>query len=208
MWRSSDACGFAKMTALNTAKQEIRAIIAGSSVPEDPIHAENTLQWLLKIKPDADDALQIAALAHDIDRASDKKVKRDDYEDYDEFKAAHAKHGANILRGILEAHDVCCHIVDKACHLVLHHEVGGDPEADVLKDADSISYFDSNLPLYYGREGWQETKRRCVWGYRRLSHKMRKVLPSIKHQEKKLNQMLQEVINEFETQDTIVQCPR
>ena len=198
MRRSLDVCGFVKMNTLEAAKQEIRAIIAQSSVPEDPIHAENTLQWLLKIKPDADDALQIAALAHDIDRASDQKVKRDDYEDYDAFKAAHAKHSANILRDILEAHGVCSYIIDKACRLVLHHEVGGDPEADVLQDADSISYFDSNLPLYYGREGWEETKRRCLWGYRRLSPKMRKVLPSIRHQDPKLNQMLQEVINEFE----------
>jgi len=199
MRKSLDACGCAKMTALETAKQEIRAIIARSSVPEDPTHAENTVQWLLKIKPDADEALQIAALAHDIDRALKRKIKRNDYEDYDEFKAAHAKHSADILRDILEAHSVGSDIVDKACHLVLHHEVGGNPEADVLKDADSISYFDSNLPLYYGREGWEETKRRCVWGYRRLSPKMRKVLPSIRHQETKLNQMLQEVINEFET---------
>ena len=200
MRRSLDVCGFVKMNTLEAAKQEIRAIIAQSSVPEDPIHAENTLQWLLKIKPDADDALQIAALAHDIDRASDQKVKRDDYEDYDAFKAAHAKHSANILRDILEAYGVCSYIIDKACRLVLHHEVGGDPEADVLQDADSISYFDSNLPLYYGREGWEETKRRCLWGYRRLSPKMRKVLLSIRHQNPKLNQMLQEVINEIEVQ--------
>ncbi len=198
MRRSLDVCGFVKMNPLEAAKQEIRAIIAQSSVPEDPIHAENTLQWLLKIKPDADDALQIAALAHDIDRASDQKVKRDDYEDYDTFKAANAKHSANILRDILEAHGVCSYIIDKTCRLVLHHEVGGDPEADVLQDADSISYFDSNLPLYYGREGWEETKRRCLWGYRRLSPKMHKVLLGIRHQDPKLNQMLQEVINEFE----------
>lgn len=200
MRKSLDACGYAKMTPLEAAKQEIRAIIAQSSVPEDPTHAENALQWLLKIKPDADDALQIAALAHDIDRASDQKVKRDDYEDYDAFKAAHAKHSANILRDILEAHGVCSYIIDKACRLVLHHEVGGDPEADVLQDADSISYFDSNLPLYYGREGWEETKRRCLWGYRRLSPKMHKVLLSIHHQDPKLNLMLQEVINEIEVQ--------
>lgn len=197
MLRSLDACGFAKMSPLEAVKQEIRAIIAQSSVPEDPIHAENTLQWLLKIKPDADDALQIAALAHDIDRASDQKVKRDDYEDYDAFKAEHALHSANILRGILEAHGVCPHIIDKACHLVLHHEVGGDPEADILQDADSISYFDSNLPFYYIREGWQETKRRCLWGYRRLSPKMRTVLPSIRYQDSKLNHMLQEVVDEI-----------
>jgi len=201
MRRSLDACGFAKMTPLETAKREIRVIIAQSSVPEDPSHAENTLQWLLKIKPDADDALQIAALAHDIDRASDQKVKRNDYEDYDAFKAAHAKNSANILRNILESHGVCSFIMDKAYRLILHHEVGGDQEADVLQDADSISYFDINLPLYYAREGWQETKRRCLWGYRRLSPKMRKVLTSIRHKDPKLNQMLQEVINEIKAQE-------
>ncbi len=37
-------------------------------MPEDPRHAENTLDWLLKLKPDADEALQIAALGHDIER--------------------------------------------------------------------------------------------------------------------------------------------
>ena len=51
------------------AKQKIHTIISKSSVPEDPAHAENTLKWLLKLKPNANEALCIAALAHDIDRA-------------------------------------------------------------------------------------------------------------------------------------------
>jgi len=194
------------MTPLNAARGAIREFIAGSHVPEDPAHAENTLQWLLKIKPDADDALQIAALAHDIDRASVQKVKRGAYDDYDAFKAAHAAHGAQILRKILEVHGVCADITDRACLFVLHHEVGGDPHTDILKDADSISYFDTNLPLYYGREGWEETKRRCLWGYQRLSPKMRTVLASIRHHDPKLNQMLREVINEGDEQENRISC--
>ena len=51
--------------------------------------------------------------------------------------------------------------------------MGGDPRSDLLKDADSLSYFDVNLPLYFERNGWQETHRRCVWGYRRLSERAR-----------------------------------
>jgi len=32
------------------AKQKIRVIISKSSVSEDPVHAENVLEWLLKLK--------------------------------------------------------------------------------------------------------------------------------------------------------------
>ncbi len=54
--------------------------MADSSVPEDPRHAENTLDWLLRLKPDADEPLQIATLGHDIERALEAgKVKRATY---------------------------------------------------------------------------------------------------------------------------------
>jgi len=134
---------------IDSAKEKIRAIISKSTVPEDPVHADNTLQWLLKLEPEADEALQLAALAHDIDRANETtKVRRSEFNDYDLFKAAHAKHGAKILKEILEE----CHleqaIIDEACRLVESHEVGGDPRTDLLKDADSISYFEVNMPLY------------------------------------------------------------
>ena len=71
------------MDSIDCAKQSIRAIISGSGVPEDPLHAENTLGWLLKLDPGADQALQIAALAHDIERAVEaQKVRREDFKDY------------------------------------------------------------------------------------------------------------------------------
>ncbi len=75
------------MDSIECAKQRIREIIAGSRVPEDPRHAENTLKWLFRLEPKADPALQIAALAHDIDRAVEtRKVRRADFNDYDAFK--------------------------------------------------------------------------------------------------------------------------
>ena len=99
--------------------------------------------------------------------------RRGDFNDYDSFKEAHAVNGAKMLREILES---CClesSLVEEACRLVVRHEFGGDPVSDLLKDADSISYFEVNLPLYYQREGYEETLRRCVWGYHRLSNTMR-----------------------------------
>ncbi len=185
------------MHSIDCARQKIRAVIVGSRVPEDPRHADNTLEWLLRLEPDAGEALQLAALAHDIDRAIEAvKVRRADFDDYDAFKAAHARHGAELLRPILTACGVARDIVDEACRLVEVHEVGGDPDADLLKDVDSISYFDVNLSLYYQREGWTETKRRSLWGYRRLSTRARKFVGNIGYEEEAISRLLREVIQE------------
>ena len=182
---------------IECAKRKIRLIIAGSQVPEDPCHAENTLEWLLRLEPDANDALQLAALAHDIDRAIERiKIKRADFGNYDAFKAAHARNSAEILRPILTACGVERNIVKEACRLVQAHEEGGDPGSDLLKDADSISYFDVNLPLYFQREGWDETKRRSHWGYRRLTPRAQEIVKHIAHEDKDLARLLQEVIHE------------
>ncbi|MBA7646315.1 hypothetical protein ES703_54077 [subsurface metagenome] len=185
------------MDSINCTKHRIRAIIARSRVPEDPRHAENTLEWLLRLKPDADEALQIAALGHDIDRAIEgRKVQRADFTDYDAFKAAHARNSALVLKEIMEACDVAPDIEEQVYRLVCRHEVGGDPHAELLKDADGISYFDVNLPLYYERSGWEETKRRCVWGYRRLSARIRQVVENMSYENQELNALLKEAISE------------
>ncbi len=185
------------MRSIEWAKQKIRLTVAGSRVPEDSHHADNTLKWLLRLEPDANDALQLAALAHDIDRAIEKtKVKRADFDDYDAFKAAHARNGAEILRPILTVCGVEHYIVDEACRLVEVHEVGGDYRSDLLKDADSISYFEVNLPFYYRREGWNEAKRRSSWGYRRLSPRAKEIVKHIVHEEEAPVRLLQEVIHD------------
>ncbi len=93
--------------SITCAKQKIRAIISKSNVTEDPVHAENVPEWALKLKPDANEAMQIAALAHDIDRAVEKrKISRSDFNNYNTFKAAHAKNSAEILKEILNG----CHV--------------------------------------------------------------------------------------------------
>ena len=187
------------MDNIDCAKQKIRAVIAGSQVPEDPRHADNTLEWLLCLEPDAGDALQLAALAHEIDRAIEEiKVRRADFDDYNVFKAAHARNGAKILRPILNACGVAGDIVDETCRLVEVHEVGGDPRSDLLKDADSISYFDVNLPLYYQREGWAETQRRSLWGYRRLTQRAQEIVKGIEYEEEDLISLMKTVFDRAE----------
>lgn len=175
--------------AIEGAKREILAVIERSEVPEDLPHAHNTLEWLLKLDSSADQALQIAALAHDIDRAAtDRKVHRADYPDFETFKAAHAENSVTLLREILNTHGVEQSIVRETCRLVRLHEVGGCPRSDLLKDADSLSYFETNLPHYFKREGWTETRRRTLWGYARLSPQAQPVARRIVSQSANLEQ--------------------
>ena len=75
--------------------------------------------------------------------------------------------------------------------LVCRHEVGGDPRSDALRDADSLSYFDVNLPHYYRRNGREETLRRCLWGYRRLSEQGKAMLREIRHDDPDLRELLE-----------------
>ncbi len=186
------------MPSLARAERRIAEVIAGSQVPEDPVHSQNTLEWLLRFDPEADPALRIAALGHDIERAVEaQKVQRGDFADYDAFKAAHARHSAAMLGGILRECGVEDETLTREVHrLVCVHEVGGDPRSDMLVDADSLSYFDVNLPLYYERSGWEETHRRCVWGYRRLSKRARSMAADLRWHDKELDDLMDEVIRE------------
>lgn len=180
-------------TELRRAAELVRARIGRSPVPEDPGHAENTLTWLLRLCPDADAALRLAALAHDIERARKDRLRRQDFEDYDRFKALHAAIGARIAGRYLRQAKVAREIRRETCRLIRLHESGGDARSDLLKDADSISFFDHNLPMYFQREGAAESLRRARWGYERLSARGRAHVAGLSYAEPELRRILQRV---------------
>ena len=179
------------MDNIECVKKKMEWIIKKSQVPEDPIHSKNTLEWLLKLKPDADDALKIAALGHDIERAiEERKVRREDYKDYDEFKEAHASNSATILAEIMKECNISKKLADDVGFLVGHHETGGTRRVDILRDADSISFFHVNLPYYFLRNGIEETKRRCLWGYEKLPKNMQEVVVKFNYNDKELESLV------------------
>ena len=179
------------MSNIECANQRIFQLIAKSNLPEDLPHAKNILKWLLRLKPEADESLRLAALAHDIDRADGHtKVKRSDFKDYFSFKAAHAKHSAEILQLILEECQIEKSVVEESCRLVLLHEVGGDDRSNLLMYADSISFFDVNLPHYFRREGWEETLRRAIWGMKRIPNELWSLIDNISFNNKDLTKII------------------
>ncbi len=145
--------------ALEIVKKKINELIVQSSFPEEPFHSINTLEWIFKLNPDSDTALQVAAIGHDIERSfENKRIRTTDYDSYDEYKQAHALNSAQILTEIMEEYGVDQELVDDVAHLVAHHEIGGDERAELLKNADIMSFFHVSLPLYYDRKGAGNTR--------------------------------------------------
>jgi len=187
------------MNSSECTKQKIKDIITRSKVPEDPVHSHNTLKWLLKLKPDADEALQITALGHDIERALEKhKVRRADFQGYDEFKAAHAHNSAEILMDVMTECSMPEQIIMDVYRLVCRHETGGDPRADLIKDSDSLSFFEVNLPRYFERNSFEETRRRCIWSYKRLSERMKPHVLNISYGNSEIGCLVKQAIEEAE----------
>ena len=148
------------MKNLVCLKKKIEDIIKKSSVLEDQLHSKNTMKWLLKLKPNADEALKIAALGHAIERAiEERKIKRSDYKTYDTFKDAHALNSAKIIVEIMEDCKISQELIDDVYFLVRHHESGGDSRVNVLRDADTMSFFDVNLQFYFKRNDEKKNKK-------------------------------------------------
>lgn len=180
-------------------EQEILNILKSSPVPEDYPHALNVREWVRRLKPGASYALQLAALAHDLERAlPERKVHREEFADYDAFKQAHAENSARIVGELLNRHGVDGEFARRVCRLIRHHEFGipGDEEAEVLKNADSLSFFEVNLPHYFRREGEREAFRRMVWGYRRLSPAARKWLHRLQYPQTALNRLMRRLLHD------------
>jgi len=166
--------------------KELEDIINKSPLPEDPIHAKNTLYWLLRLAPGSDENLKLAAFAHDIERAiPERKIRREDFINYDSFKMAHAMNSAKIIVHIMKKYNMPDKDIRDVEYLVIHHEIGGCKRSDLIKDADSLSFFDTNLIFYAKRNPIKEILRRCIWGYKRISPCRRKFLYEIIRKKKR-----------------------
>jgi hypothetical protein len=109
---------------------------------KDP-HFVRALHWALQIDPDAVLEVQIAAYAHDVERAlyeynwgaflMDEKVLKD-----------HQENGARAIHDFLIKEGSDPDFAARVKAIIEKHEVGGTYEQNIVKDADSISYFETN----------------------------------------------------------------
>ncbi len=147
-------------------------------------HFERTVYWMKKLKADADEALLISAVAHDIERAfrkkdvEDKKISHS-YTDL-EFLRPHEERGAEIIADFLKKESAEQKLIDKVKKLVSRHEEGGDEDQNLLKDADSISFFENNVSVFLRKDvpeiGKEKVKEKFDWMFNRItSEKARQI---------------------------------
>lgn len=160
-------------------EKELLDILDKSDLALEKQHAENTLVWVMKLKPGASKALQIAALAHDIERGVPPRYKDEDFENHEDYKRAHSERGAQILEEILRRHKIDEKVIREATDLVRMHEVGGNEDADVLMDADSISFFDNNLDFYIGYKGLEGSVKQIEYKFQRCSPRAQRYIEEI-----------------------------
>jgi NADPH:quinone reductase-like Zn-dependent oxidoreductase len=115
-------------------------------------HLDRTLDWLLVLEPDASEALRLAAVLHDIERAFEPDDVPPDNTDpassaYTEW---HQERSARVAASWLVAEAATPELVDSVRRLVRVHEDGGGVDADVLQAADSIAFLEIQVDLFLG----------------------------------------------------------
>lgn len=189
------------MNGVDLVKKEIKRILENSDCAnpadreKDPTHSKLVLKWVMKLKPSADEALQIAALGHDIDRAIEKRrVKKENFKDYEKYKKEHAKESAKIICEILEKHGLEKDFINKVKFLIKNHEVGGSKEVEMLKEADSLTFFSFDIYYYLKDRGSKKTKEKVRFMYKRLSEKARGLVNQVKFKNEKVESLFREAI--------------
>ncbi|MBZ4418786.1 DUF4202 family protein [Myxococcus sp. RHSTA-1-4] len=140
-------------------------------VRADYQHALDAWQWVLRLRPDADLAVQAAALFHDVERLTSEADRRVEHHaaDYQAFKDAHAARGAEMTREVLEevgADGATCRRVKE---LVAKHErPGGDPDLALLNDADALSFFSLNSSGFIRYFEPEHSRRKVAYTLARL----------------------------------------
>jgi kynurenine formamidase len=136
------------------------SVLAGARAWVESVHPHaphllRTEDYVLAIDPGASDALRIAAVLHDIERAfPDPDSPWNSARDWDspEYNRWHQDRCADIaadwLRGEPDAEEIE--------RLIRVHEEGGWRDADILQAADGLSFLDTMVPLV---AGWPSKER-------------------------------------------------
>ncbi|MFA4873198.1 MAG: DUF4202 family protein [Patescibacteria group bacterium] len=134
-------------------------------------HHQRTVYWIKKLKPDADEALLIAGIAHDIERAfyGDWKKGSDD----PALLRKHQDLSAVDIEKFLRHEGAEEELIARVKHFVANHETGGDEDQNVLCDADCLAFLEEkavSLAKKSMRDGsTSEAGRRIRMVFHRIS---------------------------------------
>lgn len=101
-------------------------------------HHQTTVEWIKKLKPNANESLLIAGILHDIERAIFGDWKAGS-QDPAKIKK-HEKQSAEIAEKFLINQNADKKLINLVKNLILFHEQGGNFDQNVLCDADGLAF--------------------------------------------------------------------
>ncbi|OGP09914.1 MAG: hypothetical protein A2048_10680 [Deltaproteobacteria bacterium GWA2_45_12] len=141
-------------------------------------HFERTVYWVKKLRPRASEALLVAAIAHDIERAfrdkSYTKISKSSkgFKD-DGHLISHQENGARLVGDFLAAEGASKKLINSVKELIGRHEVGGNKDQNLLKDADSVSFFENNIEYFVTKQvektNREKVKEKFDWMFNRIT---------------------------------------
>ena len=165
----------------NKAEQFVIDSFNNIDKPHQIKHFIRTAYWVKQLEPNSDEALLIAAVAHDIERAFRQKdiLEKKYLVNELEFLRPHEERGAEIIAKFLKKEGAKKELINKIKMLVSRHEEGGNTDQNLLKDADSISFFENNVKFFFEGEllklfGKENVKKKLDWMYNRITSKKAK----------------------------------
>jgi hypothetical protein len=119
--------------------------------PYNRQHLLRALEWLDELAPGSSEALRLATLTHDMERAfpgadSPQMAALDD----PQYIQLHCERSARIVTAWLRQRQAPHTLIAEVEQLVLAHENGGSADADLVQAADSLSFLDTNIDLFIG----------------------------------------------------------
>jgi hypothetical protein len=142
--------------------------------PYNRDHLVRSLEWLDRIAPDSSEAVRLATLTHDMERAfpgPDQPIARS--LDDPIYNSAHSERSARIVGAWLRDRQADGTLVREVEDLIRAHEDGGWPEANLVQAADSLSFLDTNVDLFLGfvrsgRFSAPDVKGKFEYSYNRI----------------------------------------
>jgi hypothetical protein len=122
-----------------------------ASYPYNSHHLLRALERLDELAPASSEAVRLATLTHDMERAfpgadSPTMSSLDD----PEYNQLHCERSARIVTAWLRDQHAPLPLIREVEGLILAHETGGSADADLVQAADSLSFLDTNVDLFLG----------------------------------------------------------
>ena len=118
--------------------------------PYNSTHLLASLNWLDRLAPRAAEAVRLATVTHDMERAFPGPDAPSIVMNDRAYEKAHSDRSARIVGEWLRENGASAELIEAVAALIQVHEWGGSAEANLVQAADSLSFLETNIDLMLG----------------------------------------------------------